>query len=165
MPALLTRMSIAAVGVADLSDHRLDLRLVGDVADDAERSAATGPDPVGALLGVVWYEIHADDSGALVGQAPGDTAADVRAGAGDDGDLSRELHVGHPPRLTRLRSRRRPRLLLKIPDGDAFERYLVGVQAVGVAIVEGSMAATEMLGDHEAAPLDDLGIGGRELLG
>src|SRR5436309_2216463 len=58
-----------------------------------------------------------------------------------------------------------PRLRLHVAHGDAAQRHLVGRHAVGVPVLELGVAPTEVLGDHEAAPLDHLGVGPGELLG
>src|SRR6266513_2262345 len=62
----------AAPRLADARYHRLDLALVGDVGDQAERLAAAPADGPGALLGVVGRHVHAHDARALGGQALGD---------------------------------------------------------------------------------------------
>src|SRR5437879_3247364 len=50
------------------------------------------------------------------------------------------------------------------PARDATDRHLLGRHAVGVLELEGSVAAAEVLGDDQLAPLDDLGIRPRQLL-
>ena len=62
----------AAVCLARPRHHRLDLRLVGDVADDAERIPAAPHDRLRALQRVVGIDVHAHDARALVGQPLGD---------------------------------------------------------------------------------------------
>jgi hypothetical protein len=85
-----------AVGIAGPHDHRLDLDLVGDVARDRQRVAATPSDPVRALLGVAGVHVDAHHPGALVGQPPGEPAADVRTRPGHDRHFPREPHACAP---------------------------------------------------------------------
>jgi hypothetical protein len=94
------------MGVAHARDQRLDLRLIGDVAGDAERASAAAGDPGGALPRVLRVDVDADDGGPLVGEPARDAGADVRARAGDNRDLAVELDGGlDQARGDRARSR------------------------------------------------------------
>ena len=69
--------------------HRLHRLGIGDVADMDHRLAAGGFDLArdGFRLGAIAARVD-HDGGAAVGQRQRDRAADVTAGAGDDGDLA-----------------------------------------------------------------------------
>src|SRR4029434_3470006 len=68
------------------------LRFVGDVAGDAERPAADALDILRAIVGVGGRRIDADDRGTLGCKRFGEAAADVGAGARDEGDFVFEFH-------------------------------------------------------------------------
>jgi hypothetical protein len=78
----------AAVRFARPRHHRLDLRLVGDVADDAQRVTAAPHDRLRALHCIVRIDVHAHDARALVGQSLGDSATDVRTRPRHDHDFA-----------------------------------------------------------------------------
>jgi hypothetical protein len=78
----------ATVRLARPRHHRLDLRLVSDVADDAQRVATPPLDGLRALHRIVRIDVHAHDARALVGQSLGDPPADVRTRPRHDHDLA-----------------------------------------------------------------------------
>src|SRR5262249_59700805 len=81
----------AAVAGPHSGDHGLHLRLVGDVAGEAEGPPPALDDPLRALARVVLGHVHAGNGGAFVGEALGDAPTDIGTRARDDGDLAGEL--------------------------------------------------------------------------
>ena len=78
-----------------LGEHRLgergDLVVLADVDDVRARSVAAGRFDLGLLGGgAVGVDLGDLDHGAVLGEQPGDGAADAVATAGDDGDLALE---------------------------------------------------------------------------
>ncbi len=74
-------------------DHRIDLRAVGHVDDDADAGGTAHRD--GADLrhgGVDVVQVAHDDAGAFARELQGGGQADALGGAGDDGDLVGEAH-------------------------------------------------------------------------
>src|SRR5216684_979352 len=79
------------------SQHgRDDLTLVGDVAGYADRAAARALDVARAVGGIFRARIDADQRGALGCETLGNTAADIRAGPGDQCNFSFQSHLGSP---------------------------------------------------------------------
>ena len=72
-------------------DHRGHLRLVGDIAGDADRGAALEDDPLGLLRGEIAVYVGQHDGGAALGEHARRRQPHAFGSAGDQGHLAFEI--------------------------------------------------------------------------
>ena len=89
----------AAEGCRHRCHCRINVALLGDVADEGLCLAACRIDLGRHALGALTVEIDDGDAGAFARESLGDLFANVAAGAGDDGCLSLKFHLSLPDLL------------------------------------------------------------------
>ena len=79
-----------------LLHSRRNLGFVSHIAWDRDGAAPHRDYRRGALFGVLGVDVDADQVGPFFGQALGDPAHDIGAGAGNHGDLPLKFHGVYP---------------------------------------------------------------------